>query len=169
MAKQLSPAGKEMLKASCMALLGLLLVLQSFLPVLRLFGGVMLLMGLLILILVPLRQKKAEKILKDSIAAFADGSVVCREGLLIDGTLINFNTFGTRLDSLTLTDTQLVFTFSFVARGTKRTTQQAAVSVLQGERELAQKVLEAFNLPVTAPEPETAHPLDEIEDSVPRL
>ena len=110
----------ELLKSGLMALCGLLLALQPWVGLLRGVGWVLLLAGGILFLALLLKVSAAKRVLREPLASFACGAVVCRRGVLFEGQLYNFSTFGTDVTGLDLLEDRLVFAFSFVAKGKTR-------------------------------------------------
>lgn len=141
----------ELLKSGLMALCGLLLALQPWVGLLRGVGWVLLLAGGILFLALLLKVSAAKRVLREPLASFACGAVVCRRGVLFEGQVYNFSTFGTDVTGLDLLEDRLVFAFSFVAKGKTRGRDVLAIPFEPEELEKARAVVEAYGLPPIDP------------------
>ena len=141
----------ELLKSGLMALCGLLLALQPWVGLLRGVGWVLLLAGGILFLALLLKVSAAQRVLREPLASFACGAVVCRRGVLFEGQVYNFSTFGTDVTGLDLLEDRLVFAFSFVAKGKTRGRDVLAIPFEPEELEKARAVVEAYGLPPIDP------------------
>ena len=137
----------ELLKSGLMALIGLLAVLQPWILLVRLVGWLLLFFGGALFIALSCKVLSAKRVLRAPIARFRDGSVICEHGVLFEGQLYNFSTFGTTLTGLDLMEDRIVFAYRYITKGNARGHDVLAVPFEPDERPLAEKAAAFFQLP----------------------
>lgn len=145
--KNPTPFRSELIKAAVYIAAGLLCLIQPWLSVVRVLGGFIVAIGAILEVSLLIKRRKALQMMKTVVAAFSGGDAVYKNGVLADGQLFDFSTFGTSLTGAGIRNNKLIFAYRYVVRGKTRGKGEAILTFAPEEEALAREALAQYALP----------------------